>query len=269
MSLQFDKEGEIILPKVKIKNLEANKEKIREILLKRGEELMNAPKKFIEFSGNKEADILLNDLEKNPHAYVLACVMDRQIKAEKAWGIPYLFSKEIGSFEFQKLILLSEEDCKRIFQEKKLHRFNEQMAINFYLAIQKIHEKYNDDASNIWKENLSSNLIVRKFLEFRGVGVKIATMATNILARSFKIPMSDYKGIDISPDIQVKKVFERIGFIPKKSTNEILIYGAKELNPEYPGIFDFSCWEIGRKWCRTTNPKCNDCYLNKYCKKNI
>ena len=34
---------------------------------------------------NNDANAFLNDLEKYPHAYVLACCMDRQTKAERAW----------------------------------------------------------------------------------------------------------------------------------------------------------------------------------------
>ena len=42
--------------------------------------------------------------------------------------------------------------------------------------------------------------MVYRFLEFNGVGPKIASMAANILAREFKIPFADYFSIDISAE---------------------------------------------------------------------
>ena len=244
-----------------------NKEKIVEILIQKGKELFNQPYKKIEFTKNLEADELLNDIKNYPHAFVLACIMDRQIKAERAWLIPYEISKEIGGFKFPKLLKLSLAQIKNIFKRRNLHRFNDTMAENFYFAIQRIYDNYNEDASNIWKDKPRSAVVVKRFLEFKGVGVKIATMAANILAREFKIPMKDYICIDISPDVHVKRVFRRLGFISKEGDNDELIYSARELNPEYPGIFDLSCWKIGRNWCHPKNPNCKNCYLNKYCSK--
>ncbi len=240
---------------------------ILNVLIKRGNQLLSQPRQKVEFTGNEKADVLLNDLEEHPHAFVLGCVMDRQIKAERAWLIPYEISKEIGCFEFSRVLNIEIKKIKKIFVQKRLHRFNDTMAENFYLGVQKIHEDYNDDASNIWKRNPSSAAIVRRFLRFHGVGIKIATMATNILARDFKIHMADKICIDISPDVQVRRVFIRLGFINKDATNDELIYCARELNPEYPGIFDFSAWEIGRYWCRPKNPDCKSCYLKTYCPK--
>jgi len=62
-----------------------NTKEIIKILIDRGKELLKQPYKKIEFTGNEEADNLLNDLDNFPHAFVLACIMDRQIKAERAW----------------------------------------------------------------------------------------------------------------------------------------------------------------------------------------
>jgi len=248
-------------------NMDESREKIVEILIRRGKELLEQPFKKIEFTKNSEADNLINNLEEYPHAFVLACVMDRQIKAERAWLIPYEISKEIGGFEFPKLQRLTLEQIKEVFKRKNLHRFNDTMAENFYLAIQRMHTGYKDDASSIWANNPGSATVVRRFLEFKGVGVKIATMAANILARDFKIPMKDYICIDISPDVHVRRVFKRLGFISREAGNDELIYCARELNPEYPGIFDLSCWEIGRSWCKSKNPDCEDCYLEEYCPK--
>lgn len=244
-------------------------DKIVQILIKRGNELLNLPYKKTEFTGNDKADDLLNNLDKFPHAFVLACVMDRQIRAERAWLIPYQLSQEIGGFEFERLIKLELDTLKAIFKSKSLHRFNDTMAENFYHGIKLIHSKYSGDTSKIWKGNPRSATIVRRFLEFKGVGVKISTMAVNILTRDFKIPMQDKLCIDISPDVQVKRVFIRMGFISKEASNDELIYCARELHPEYPGIFDLSAWEIGRNWCRPHNPDCKNCYLNEHCPKNI
>lgn len=249
--------------------MHANQKKIVEILIKKGEELLNKPRQRTLFTNDKAADDLLNNLKDCPHAYVLACIMDRQIKAEKAWAIPYKLSKEIGGFEFSRLLNLTADKIKQMFKANNFHRFNEQMANNLYLAIQKIHNDYDDDASRIWQDSPPSAAIVRRFLEFRGVGVKIATMAVNILARDFKIPMKDHICIDISPDVHIKRVFRRLCFIPKEASIDEVIYCAREFNPEYPGILDLSCWEIGRNWCRPSNPICASCYLNDYCPKEI
>ncbi|MFH1777992.1 MAG: iron-sulfur cluster loop [Candidatus Omnitrophota bacterium] len=247
------------------------KEKVIATLINRGNELLKRPYEKIIFARHPKADELLNNIKEFPHAYVLACVMGRQIKAEKAWLIPYRVSEEIGGFEFSRLLKLSDDvnKIKNIFNRRTLHRFNDIMAENFCLAVQRIHADYDDNASNIWSDNPSSVTVVRRFLQFKGVGIKIATMAANILVRDFKIPVKDYIYIDISPDVHAKRVFKRFGFVSDEKNNEELIYSARELNPEYPGIFDLSCWEIGREWCHPSNPKCESCYLNEYCLKKI
>jgi uncharacterized HhH-GPD family protein len=247
----------------------SNKEKIVKILIEKGKELFNQPYKKIPFTKNPEADELLNDLKNYPHAFVFGCLMDRQMKAENAWLIPYKIAKEIGGFQFKKLLSLKFKTIKDIFKRKNLHRFNDQMAEIFYSAIQKIHKDYANDASRIWSGKPSSATIVRRFLEFKGSGVKIATMAANILAREFKVLMKDYICIDISPDRHVKRVFRRLGLISREATNDELIYCARELNPEYPGIFDFPAFDIGRNYCHPRKPDCKNCYLNKYCLKII
>lgn len=246
-----------------------SQEEIIKILITKGKDLLIRPRERLKFTGNSNADDLLNDLQKFPHAFVLACIVDRQMKAERAWLIPYQISMEIGGFEFNKLLNLDMNKIKGIFIKRSLHRFNDIMAKNFYSGIQKIHTAYNDDASNIWKNEPRSATVVKRFLEFDGDGIKIATMAANILVRELKIPMKDYICIDISPDVHVKRVFRRLGFISGNATDEGLLYCARELNPEYPGIFDLSCWEIGKNWCKPKIPHCNECYLNPYCPKSM
>ncbi len=220
---------------------------------------------------DKERNNLVKDLKNYPHAFVLACAMDRQINADRAWSIPYEIKQTLGNFSINTLYNVSLDEYKKIFNEKKLHRFNDNMATVFYNAVHKIVEEYDSDASNIWKGNPSSATVVLRFLNFDGIGIKIATMATNILSRDFKIKMSDYYSIDISPDVHIKRLFKRMGLINKKDINNIdkIIYKARSINPDFPGIIDLTCWKLGRSVCRPTSPKCDKCILKIYCPKII
>lgn len=239
---------------------------IRDRLVEHGQELFSAPMQLIQFTREPQADELLNDLANHPHAFALACVMDRQVKAERAWLIPYRISEKIGGFSIKILSALSQEDVNRLMRKPEpLHRFVDTMANHFYSAVQRIKNNYAGDASHIWSDKPSSAEVVYRFLEFDGVGPKIGSMAANILAREFKIPFSDYYSIDISADVHVRRVFSRLGLCAADVTVEQVIYKARALYPEFPGMMDLPCWEIGRNWCKSRGPLCCGCYMNDLC----
>ncbi len=116
---------------------------------------------------NDAANDILNNLEQYPHAYVLACLMDRQIKAERAWVIPYAIYKQLNSFHLDDLAKIGLPELKRIFNSNKLHRFNDTMASVFHEAVLKIKNNYEGNAANIWSNNPSSSAVVYRFLELR------------------------------------------------------------------------------------------------------
>lgn len=255
---------------IPVQELEAivkiNPKAICDRLVKQGKTLLRAPKQAIIFTQEPQANALLNDIENYPHTFVLACIMDRQIKAERAWLIPYRIAQAIGGFSMDNLSALSPEDINKMMRKPEpLHRFIDIMAECFYLAVQRIKTVYSGDAALIWKGEPSSAEVVYRFLEFKGVGPKIASMAVNILAREFKVPFSDYYSIDISADVHVRRVFSRLGLCLPNATAEQLIYKARALYPEFPGVMDFPCWEIGRSWCRPRSPLCSDCYISDLC----
>ena len=65
--------------------------------------------------------------------------MDRQIKAERAWLIPYLISGTIGGFEFSRLRSLSPADLRELMTNPvPLHRFSDVMTENYNRAVIKI-----------------------------------------------------------------------------------------------------------------------------------
>jgi len=62
---------------------------------------------FNESCGVPEADALVNSLSEFPHAFVLACLMDRGEKWQRAWQVPYEISLRIPDFSFSTLSALS------------------------------------------------------------------------------------------------------------------------------------------------------------------
>lgn len=239
---------------------------IGEVLIGRGEALFSGEPVCVKFTNNAEANALLNDLDLHPHAFVLACIMDRQIKAERAWLIPHHIAKKLGEFSFSVLRALSLDEVRTLILEPEpLHRFPEEMSRNFHAAVRRIASIYDGDAACIWRDRPGSASVVLRFLGFRGVGPKIATMATNILARDFKIPLADHYSIDVSADVHVRRVFTRLGLVPEGASLEEIIYTARAINPSFPGLLDFPAWEIGRLWCRPTAPACSECYMRALC----
>ncbi len=53
---------------------------------------------------------LVNDLERYPHAFVLACIADRQTKANIAWGLPYAIREAASGFDLDTLLRLPKEE---------------------------------------------------------------------------------------------------------------------------------------------------------------
>ncbi|MBI4455430.1 MAG: iron-sulfur cluster loop [Acidobacteria bacterium] len=243
-----------------------DRQAITSLLIEHGQLVFSGPLEFVPFTQIRKADELLNDLQAHPHAYVLACVMDRQIKAEKAWVIPFRFAQKLGTFAFSRLAELTLDEVRDLMTKPEpLHRFTEGMSKNFHAAVGLIKEKYNGNAAKIWEGKPSSADVVYRFLEFQGVGPKIATMAANILARHFKVPFKDYYSIDVSADVHVRRVFGRLGLTDPEDSIEAVIYRARALHPEFPGLFDYPAWEIGRNWCRLQSPLCGDCYMKEVC----
>lgn len=248
-----------------MKKLSSEQLRIVSLLKEKGYSYLNSPRKIFEFTFIKKADELLNDIENHPHHFVLGCSVDRQTTAERAWSITYKIGLLIGGFEFSRYRKLSLKDCRKLFIKNKLHRFNNLISHSFYNAVRRIDKQYKGNPSSIWSGNPKSRDVVNRFLEFDGIGIKISTMAANILYRDFKVPLLDASAIDISPDVHICRVFYRLGFTRNPKDVKGTVETARNLNPSYPGVFDYHCWEIGRNFCHSSNAECSSCYLKDFC----
>jgi endonuclease III len=221
------------------------------------------------YAEDRAAAELLNDLKNYPHAYVLGCLMDVQIPLDRAWRIPYRIQQKLkGDFSIDTLCRKSLKWYRDTFNELGLHRFNNTKAEVFYLAVHKIKDQYGGDASKIWKGCPRSSTAFARFSEFKGAGIKVSAMAVDLLRRCFGIDFRG-KGGDLPPDRRVIRVFKRYGLVDKNAAPEDVLERARELNPEYPGIFDEACFTVGGEYCKARNPYCEDCPLESHCPKLI
>jgi endonuclease-3 len=240
---------------------------LRDRLVDEGTTFLALPPATVPFTGEPDADELLNDLAGHPHAFLLASLVERQMPAKRAWMVPQLIRDRVGSFEIQDLATLDGLQWVRLMREPTpAHRFPDVTATVLARAVKRVMDVYGSDASRIWAATPSSATLVRRFLEFYGSGPKIATMAANILVRNFHIPVSDHRCIDISADAQVLRVMARLGFVESGARPEVVVYAARDLNPDFPGIFDLALWDLGRSVCRPVAPLCASCRLADLCR---
>lgn len=243
-----------------------DRKRIARTLIQRGRSVRRGAIGRPEFTPHSAANALVSDLERYPHAYVIACLMDRQIKAERAWEIPHRLAERLGTFEFRELRRLRRATLARAMREPtNLHRFAEIMGGVVHDAIRLMDSRYDGDASAIWSGRPSSADLVLRFLEFPGAGAKIATMATNLLVRYWSIPLADHFSIDISVDVHVRRVLTRLRLVEPGASVEQVVYTARAMSPTFPGLIDAPLFLLGREICRPTRPRCNDCYLHRWC----
>lgn len=238
-------------------------------LVKTGRKSVSQGRKNINFTSNNGINQVMNDLENNAHLFVLGMQMDRGIDAETAWSIPYRVSEELGlsGFDFKHLSEPSIEDLVKVFITRQLHRYPAKMARIFHNSLNHIEKSYGGNANQIWSDTPSSAALIKRFLQFDGMGLRLASRAANKLYRDFKVDLSDASSLDITPEHYIRRVFMRAGFIGRNASDEELIYCARELHLRYPAIFDKACEEIADTVCTQEDPICQKCPLEASCMK--
>jgi endonuclease III len=212
------------------------------------------------------AQSLILDLEENPHAFLMGCLAQRASNAERAWAFPYRLKERLGTLDVWSLADMAETSLTEVMgASPALHRLYPAMASNVHSMAARLVEYYGGDAGRIWGGSPSAATVIRRLLEFEGVGIKIATMTTALLVKFFAVPMRDLHFLDLPIDVQIRRVLQRLGLVHEGDADEVMIWRARELWPEFPGMVDVALWEVGRELCRPTNPKCDQCFLAALC----
>lgn len=231
--------------------------------------LARRPREPVRFTGDPGIDEVLNDIEAHPHLFVLGSLMDKGVGRKKAWEVPQRLHDRFGlaSFAFDQFAGLGHRRIERAFIEDNLHRYPTRMALVFQRALEHVAAGHGGEAARIWNDRPSSALLVQRLLAFDGMLAKDAALAGNTLVRDFKVPLADYSALDITPDIHVRRVFRRLGFVRNRATAEDLVRCARDLNGIYPGVFDQPAYQLGTTVCHGGAPACGRCDLKAVCPK--
>jgi endonuclease III len=206
----------------------------------------------------------------DPYAFAIATCLDRGTKAEVIWTIPYDMKNALGHLDPRQIYEMSLDELADLFNRlPRRPRYVNDAPKTIRDLTRIVIEECDGDASNLWEGRRAAD-VNRIFRSIHGVGPGIANMGVLLIEKAFGIRFSDLdrKNMDIKPDVHTVRVLFRLG-ASEAATEQAAIAATRRMNPAYPGEIDGALWEIGRRWCRATNPKCPDCPMTSLCMKKI
>nr|BFE63972.1 hypothetical protein GCM10020063_084980 [Dactylosporangium thailandense] len=209
-------------------------------------------------------DFLLAD----PFAFLLAVLFDQSIPAERAWRAPYDLRQRLGHLDPKRFVAEPDQIRDAVAQPSALHRYVKIMPDWLVHAARIVLERYDGDASSIWRDEPRAVELNARLRRFPGIGQKKAAMAVEILHRDLGVKIRDLSGSDIAYDVHVRRVFPRTRLAEVDDLNH-MVEVARWLHPERPGELDYPAWLTGRRWCGPGTPDCGGCPLASVCPQGI
>lgn len=198
----------------------------------------------------------------NPFAFLVGSVFQRGIPWEKAWEIPFHI-KEQGMLEPSKLTSASDSKLKALIDNLPVRPRYPNEAVRTLRETADLVEAFGGDAAAIWSG--TPPRIVRQLLRgIHGVGPGIANMVVLLLRDQYGFFQGQEHEIDIKPDVHVLRVLKRSGLIPFES-EDLAVSATRRLSPQFPAKLDWPIWDIGQRWCFSSQPDCVHCPLTDVC----
>lgn len=205
-----------------------------------------------------------NLIADDPFAFLLAVSLDRGMKAEIIWTIPFWMKTALGHLD---PCLLSAMDLEHIRQTvealPRKPRYTKDAPQTIRAVSRLVCDGCAGDTTRLWQDKSAAE-VKRTLLGIPGVGDGIASMALILLERCRRIRFPDWSVMDVKPDVHVQRVLCRLGVSNALGEKEA-IAAAQQLNPDYPGAMDPPLWIIGRRWCKAKDPDCRSCWINHVC----
>jgi len=205
---------------------------------------------------------------RDPYAFCVSTCLDRGTKTEIIWTIPFWIFQKVGHFDPNRFYKYSIEELTDLIENlPKKPRYILASPFTIHTLTKIVVEQFDGDASKIWVNKKALD-VKKAFLSVYGVGTELSNMAVLLIERAYKIQFTelDHSEMDIKADVHTMRVLYRLGVSSAIKESEAK-KAARLLNPTYPGGIDSALWVIGRNWCNPTGPACNQCPLEKECRR--
>jgi uncharacterized HhH-GPD family protein len=142
---------------------------------------------LLPFTGHPEADRLL---ESDPLALLIGFALDQQVTVQKAFSGPWELRSRLGHLDARKIAETDPAELDRVFRERPaLHRFPGSMAGKVQALAAAIAERYDGDASRIWREARDGRDLQARLLALPGIGEMKARTLTAILGKRLGVSL--------------------------------------------------------------------------------
>ena len=137
------------------------------------------------FTGNESADALLSE---DPLALLIGFALDQQVTVQKAFSGPWELRTRLGHLDARKIAATDPGELDRVFRERPaIHRFPGSMAGKVAALCAAIAERYDNDASRIWREATDGPDLERRLLDLPGIGPMKAKTILAVLGKRYGV----------------------------------------------------------------------------------
>ncbi len=142
---------------------------------------------LLPFTGNDEADALVSE---DPLALLIGFALDQQVTVQKAFAGPFDLRARLGHLDAKRIAATDPAELDRVFRERPaLHRFPGSMAGKVQALCAAIAERYDGDASRIWREATDGKDLLARLLDLPGIGEMKARSILAILGKRLGVDM--------------------------------------------------------------------------------
>ena len=158
------------------------------------------------------------------NAFLYGAIADQQIKAERAWELPYKLKQRLGHLDPHRISHMEIDSLHETIEfPTSLHRHPFRMAGYIVGSSKHLCDKYDGDAYKVWSNQPTATELQSRLYQFSGINQKISAMIISLLVSRFKVPIRDFHDSEVAVDRHVRRVVFRPGMSdgPLDDTNSV------------------------------------------------
>ena len=139
------------------------------------------------FTGNDEADELVST---DALALLIGFALDQQVTVQKAFSGPLDIRSRLGHLDAKQIAAADPAELDRVFRERPaIHRFPGSMAGKVQALATAVADRYDGEASRIWREAVDAKDLERRLLDLPGIGEMKAKTLLAVLGKRLGVSL--------------------------------------------------------------------------------